>query len=184
MSATPKTALLLVDVQYDFCDGGSLAVPDSQAIFPALNRLIAEAEEAREPIIASRDWHPVDHCSFEARGGPWPVHCVQDSRGAAFHKEMDLPDDAVRVSKGTSFDQDSYSAFDGTGLSGYLRRLSVDRVRIGGLALDVCVQATVDDALKEGFAVDLVAGATRAVDPDATDRVLGTLEEAGARVVR
>ncbi|PVY75786.1 nicotinamidase/pyrazinamidase [Tamilnaduibacter salinus] len=183
MSATPKTALLLVDVQYDFCEGGSLSVPDSQAVFPAINRLIAEAEEAREPIIAYRDWHPVDHCSFESWGGPWPVHCIQDSHGAAFHEEMDLPDDAVRVSKGTSFDQDNYSAFDGTGLSGYLRRLGVEQVRIAGLALDVCVQATVDDALGEGFGVELVADATRAVEPEATNRVLGTLKDAGARIV-
>ncbi|MFE8073242.1 nicotinamidase [Marinobacteraceae bacterium S3BR75-40.1] len=177
-----QDALLIVDVQNDFCEGGSLAVPDSEAIIPVVNHWIDQAGQRGWPIIASRDWHPVDHCSFQDRDGPWPVHCVQDTPGAAFHPQMKLPDDAVRVSKGTRFDEDAYSAFDGTDLGSYLRRHGIERLHVLGLALDVCVQATVKDACKEGFNVELIADGTRAVDSDKTEQVYQELREAGSAI--
>ncbi|MDX1588014.1 MAG: isochorismatase family protein [Oleiphilaceae bacterium] len=176
-------ALLLVDIQNDFCAGGSLEVPDSQSIFPTVNGEIRKAEQDNRLIIASRDWHPVDHCSFEHKGGPWPVHCVQDTPGAAFHKDMALPDDAIRVSKGSAFHRDAYSAFDGTGLETFLADRGINHLRVVGLALDVCVQATVKDALKLGFTLQLLADGTRAAMPDKADEVLEELSSLGAKVV-
>lgn len=183
MADHSQTALLLVDIQNEFCTGGSLAVPESNDIFPVVNAAISEARDRDWPIIASRDWHPVDHCSFEHRGGPWPVHCVQDSHGAAFHPKMELPVDAIRVSKGTAFEQDAYSAFEGTQLDHFLSRRDIKRLKIAGLALDVCVQATVNDALKAGFEVDLLAEGTRAVDDSKATQVLDELNAAGARII-
>jgi len=177
-----KTALLLVDIQNDFCEGGSLAVPDASEILPVVNSLIAEASEAGQLMIASRDWHTVDHASFEARGGPWPPHCIQDTRGAAFHPDMRLPDEAVRVSKGTGFDTDAYSAFDGTQLDSFLNRQGIGRLRVVGLALDVCVRATVLDALKCGFDTELIADGTRAVDQQGAGEVFEELRAAGATI--
>lgn len=173
-------ALLIVDVQNDFCPGGALAVPDGDAVVPVLNHWITVAREVGIPIFASRDWHPVDHISFEQQGGPWPVHCLQDSEGARFHPALELPDDAIRVSKATAFDADAYSAFDGTGLAGYLRQREVKRLWIGGLAEDVCVLATVKDACSEGFETHLIADATRPVDSDKSARVRDEMREAGA----
>jgi len=180
MAPDTGTALLLVDIQNDFCEGGSLAVPDSLAILPVANEWIARARENGWPIIASRDWHPVDHCSFQHRGGDWPEHCVQDTPGAAFHPQLQLPDEAVRVSKGTAFEQDAYSAFDGTQLEVYLKRQGIEHLYVGGLALDVCVQASVKDACQLGFDTTLLADATRAVDPQRTQDVFDRLREAGA----
>ncbi len=180
--AAENTALLLVDIQNDFCEGGSLAVESASNILPVVNRMIAEAEQGHQLIVASRDWHTVDHCSFRDRGGPWPPHCIQDTRGAAFHPDMALPDTAVRVSKGTGFDTDAYSAFDGTQLESFLRRHEVATLRIAGLALDVCVRATVLDALKHGFQVDLVSDGCRAVDQSKAPEVLEELRAAGATI--
>lgn len=177
---TGPNALLLVDVQNDFCEGGSLAVPGSDDIFPAINQWIGKAQDEGWPIIASRDWHTVDHVSFQDRGGPWPVHCIQDTPGARFHPKMELPDSAIRVSKGTAFDTDAYSAFDGTQLDSYLRRHGIHRLFVAGLALDVCVQATVKDALKLGFEVELISDGTRAVSEDEASAVFETLRAEGA----
>lgn len=179
---TGNPALLLVDIQNDFCEGGSLAVEGASAIIPVVNRMISEAERSHQLIIASRDWHTVDHCSFEARGGPWPPHCIQDSRGAAFHPDMALPDTAVRVSKGVGFDTDAYSAFDGTQLESFLKRHDIGTLRIAGLALDVCVRATALDALKHGFGVELVTDGCKAVDPQKAPEVLDELRAAGASI--
>jgi nicotinamidase/pyrazinamidase len=184
MASATSDVLLLVDIQKDFCKDGSLEVPDSLEIFPPVNRYITQAQNKGWLIVASRDWHPVDHCSFEQKGGPWPVHCVQDTPGAEFHPEMDLPRDAVRISKGTAFDRDQYSAFDGTGFGGFLRDRGIKRVHVAGLALDVCVEATVKDALKEGFEVIVLADATRAVDTSRAGQVLDELGIQGADIIR
>lgn len=173
-------ALLIVDVQNDFCPGGALEVPEGDAVVPVLNRWIDDAREVGIPIFASRDWHPVDHTSFDRQGGPWPRHCVQDTEGARFHPDLKLPDDAIRVSKATAFDVDAYSAFDGTGLAGYLRQRDIKRLWIGGLAEDVCVRATVKDACSEGFETHLITNATRAVNPEKSARVRAEMQEAGA----
>ena len=122
-------ALLIVDVQNDFCAGGALAVPDGDAVMPVLNGWIEAARSAGAPVFASRDWHPPDHMSFRAQGGPWPPHCVQDTPGAAFHPELLLPPDTGVVSKGTEPDVEGYSAFERTDFAGRLR----DRRRAAAL---------------------------------------------------
>jgi len=176
-----QDALLLVDVQNDFCPGGALGVPGGDAVVPVLNRWIDAARAGGAEIVASRDWHPRGHCSFDERGGAWPEHCVQHTHGAELHKELRVPASASILSKGQKPERDDYSAFQGTGLADLLRKKGIERVWVGGLALDVCVRATCLDAVKEGFQTHLIADATRAVgdDPGAT---LAELRDAGVRV--
>ncbi len=176
-------ALIVVDVQNDFCAGGALAVPDGDAVVPVLNRAMEAARQAGVPIAVSRDWHPQRHCSFEAQGGPWPPHCIQETEGAAFHPELALPEGVHLVSKGTFEAEDQYSALDGTGLGDWLRHQGVQRLWVGGLAQEVCVRATVLDALKEGFAVKLMREATRPVDVTGGRQALDEMLEAGAEAV-
>ncbi len=154
----PGDALLLVDVQRDFCPDGALPIPHGDRVVPVLNRWLQAARAAGIPVIASRDWHPPGHPSFRAQGGPWPPHCLQDSQGARFHPELELPPDAFLVSKGTRYDRDQLSAFDETGLAALLGRLGVRRLFVGGLALDVCVLATALDGVRAGLSVRLVPG--------------------------
>ncbi len=175
-------ALLIVDVQNDFCPGGALPVPEGDQVIAVLNDWINAAVDRSVPVIASRDWHPVDHCSFEHRGGPWPVHCVQDTHGAAFHDRLQLPPHTIRVSKGTRFDQDAYSAFENTGLAGELRRRNIKRLWVGGLAQDVCVRDTVVAGAGEGFDMRVIRAATRPVDPANGRQALQDMQEAGARI--
>jgi len=176
-------ALLVVDVQPDFCPGGALAVEGGDRVVPVLNRWIEAATERGLPVCASRDWHPPrHHPSFEGRGGPWPPHCVQDTPGAAYHPELRLPGEAVLVAKGTRLDRDQYSAFDETGLGAYLRGLGVRRLWVGGLAEDVCVHATALDGRKEGFAVHLIAEATRPVSQEGGRRARDEMRGAGVAI--
>lgn len=175
-------AVLAVDVQNDFCPGGALEVPGGDEVVAVLNNWMKAAADANLPVIASRDWHTLDHVSFKPQGGPWPEHCVQDTPGAAFHPDLRLPSGTVVVSKGTAFDRDAYSAFDGTGLAGYLRRRGVRRLWVGGLAEDVCVFHTVRDACGEGFETHLIQEATRPVFPDRESQVLEDLRAVGVRV--
>lgn len=177
-------ALLLVDVQRDFFPGGPLEVPDAEKIVPVLNRWIHEARLGGARIVLARDWHTVDHISFENQGGPWPPHCVQDTPGSLFHQALRLPHDVVVVSKGTAFNADSHSAFDGTGLEHYLRRHGIGRLWVGGLAEDVSVRRTVEDACRLGFETHLIVDATRPFEPSAEPQVLEALREAGARLER
>lgn len=179
-----KDALIVVDVQNDFCPGGALAVREGDAVVPVLNEWIERAQSAGAAVVASRDWHPEDHCSFDARGGPWPRHCVRETRGAAFHPELRLSDDALVVSKGQARDRDNYSAFDDTGLADTLHQRGIERLWVGGLAQDVCVRATVLDACEAGFETHLIADATRAVDvnPGDGERALEAMRAAGARI--
>jgi nicotinamidase/pyrazinamidase len=162
-------ALIVVDVQRDFLPGGSLAVPDGGAVVPVLNQYLRQFETARLPTVATRDWHPADHCSFAAEGGTWPAHCVQDSPGAEFAAALRLPDDTVLISKGTKGGAEAYSGFDGTDLARRLKDADVTRVFIGGLATDYCVLATVRDAISAGFEVFLLRDAVRAVNVETGD---------------
>jgi nicotinamidase/pyrazinamidase len=171
--------LLIVDVQYDFCPGGALPVPEGNAVVPVLNSWIARAVTGGAAIFASRDWHPVGHPSFAPQGGPWPPHCLQDTPGAAFHKGLHLPHEAILVSKGTRFDKDQYSAFDETGLAFVLRRRGVTRIWIGGLALDVCVRATALDAVRAGFETHVILQACRALSSASEGAALRQMQDAG-----
>ena len=172
-------ALLIVDVQNDFCPGGALPIEEGDAVVTVLNGWIAAARAAGVPVYASRDWHPPNHPSFATEGGPWPVHCVQDTEGAAFHPDLALPADAVPVAKGTRFDKDQYSAFDETGLSAELARRGVRRVWIGGLALDICVKATALDAAAAGIEAHLIADASRPVTAEGGAEALREMAAAG-----
>jgi nicotinamidase/pyrazinamidase len=175
--------LLLVDVQRDFCPGGALPVEEGHTVVPILNCWIEAAKKEGIPIYASRDWHPINHLSFAEHGGRWPAHCIQDSDGAVFHPDLRLPDDVVKVTKGVRFDQDQNSAFDQTGLADQLEHDGVSRLWVGGLAQDVCVLATVLDALNEGFEVCVLAGATKPVNPVDGKKAMERMTEGGARIV-
>ena len=175
----PGDALLLVDVQIDFCPGGNLPTADGDQVIPVLNRWLAAARGKGIPVYASRDWHPSGHMSFATRGGQWPDHCLQDSAGAAFHPDLALPDDTVVISKGVRFDKDQYSAFDETGLAERLRQDGVSRVWVGGLALDVCVEATALGGREAGFAVRLIPEASKAITAEGAARAVAAMREAG-----
>ncbi len=176
--------LLIVDVQVDFCPGGALAVDEGDRILPVLNRSIEAAAGTGIPIYASRDWHPQDHVSFAEQGGEWPPHCLQDTEGAAFHPDLALPGGTVKVTKGVRFDQDQNSAFDQTGLADRLRRDGVRRLWVGGLAQDVCVLATVLDARREGFEVQLMTEATRPVSAEGGEEALRKMKQAGVQFAK
>ncbi len=176
-----ERALIVVDPQNDFCPGGALAVPDGDRIFPNVNRLMAHFEH----VFATQDWHPEDHSSFRQQGGPWPVHCVQGSRGAAFHPALRQDRIETVVRKGTDRETDGYSGFAGTNLAERLRLLNVDRVVLCGLATDYCVRETALEAIRQGFRVALVSDAIAAVnvDPDDGRQALEAMRAAGAEIV-
>ncbi|HSS20565.1 MAG TPA: nicotinamidase [Pyrinomonadaceae bacterium] len=174
-----KRALLVVDVQNDFCPGGALAVAHGDEVVAPLNILIKEFLERGEPVFKSRDWHPEKTKHFAAYGGSWPVHCVQNTKGAEFHPKL-IDDPRIHVvSKGLG-DTDCYSAFDETDLSSQLRAQGVEEVWVGGLATDYCVKSTVLDALKQGFRVKALESAMRAVDvnPGDGERAIAEMREA------
>ena len=175
-------ALLIVDVQNDFCPGGALAVSEGDQVVPVLNEWIEQAQRDGVPVYASRDWHPASHISFTERGGPWPPHCVQGTSGAAFHPGLRLPSNVEIISKADKLEEDSYSAFGGTDLAERLRRAGVSRVWIGGLTQDYCVRETSLDAIREGFEVHVIVEGTRAVNVSPGDgrRALDDIRRAGA----
>jgi nicotinamidase/pyrazinamidase len=182
-----NAALVIVDVQNDFCPGGALAVADGDHVVPALNRYIEHFAEAGLPIFATRDWHPPVTTHFKIYGGQWPVHCVQGTFGAELHGALKLASGALIVSKGMAADADSYSGFDGVdysgiGLAELLRRANATRIFVGGLATDYCVKQTVLDGLKQGFAVILLEDCIRGVDlaPGDSQRALHEMLGAGA----
>ena len=175
-------ALIVVDVQHDFLPGGALAVEHGDEVVPVLNGYIERFERVGLPVVATRDWHPVHHCSFEAEGGTWPPHCVAETPGAAIDSGLTLPDDAHIVDKGTAADREAYSGFEGTDLTEWLREQGVRRVFVGGLATDYCVLNTVKDARAAGLDVVLLLDATRAVDarPGDGDRAVEEMVSLGA----
>ena len=177
-------ALIVVDVQNDFCCGGALAVPFAEQVIRPINSI----QKLFDHLVFSRDWHPDDHCSFsdtpQFQDGSWPGHCISDTPGAEFHGDLRVPVDAVIVSKASDPERDAYSAFDGTGLAAELRRRGVQRVFVTGLALDYCVRATLLDALKEGLQAVLLKDAVRPVSPERTEEIQAELERAGATLSR
>jgi nicotinamidase/pyrazinamidase len=174
--------LIVVDVQNDFCPGGALAVPRGDEVVPAINRLAGKFRN----VVLTQDWHPHGHLSFAlahpgkspfetitAPYGPqvlWPDHCVQETSGAAFHKDLHIPHAALVLRKGMNRAVDSYSAFyendrtTPTGLSGYLRTRGIGRVFLAGLAFDFCVRYSAEDARREDFTVLVIEDACRGID--------------------
>lgn len=170
MAFPSQAALLIVDVQHDFCAGGALAVPGGDEVVPVVNEVARAAAAAGAPIFASRDWHPSRSPHFAAFGGVWPVHCVQGSHGAALHGQLVLPAGTSVVTKGDSEkDPHGYDAFeghteDGTPLVKALRARDVTHVVVVGLATDYCVKNSVFGARRAGLAVTVLRDAIRAVD--------------------
>jgi nicotinamidase/pyrazinamidase len=162
-------ALIIVDVQNDFCPGGALPVPEGDQVIPVLNDYIKIFKKANATIFATRDWHPPNHISFKAQGGPWPPHCVQNSEGAKFHPDLKLPSDTTIVSKAMDPLREAYSGFDGTELANTLNKQGATRVFVGGLATDYCVKNTVLDARKLGFKAVLLLDAIRGINAEPGD---------------
>lgn len=185
MSKEKKPSLIIVDVQNDFCPGGSLAVSNGDEVIGPLNRLARVFLARGEPVFKTRDWHKPDTKHFAQYGGIWPVHCVQNTQGAEFHPDL-IDDIHIRViSKGLG-DEDCYSAFDGTDLALQLHRLDIVEVWVGGLATDYCVKNSVLDGLKLGFRVKALEYAMRPAEVNTGDgeRALAEMREAGAEIVK
>jgi nicotinamidase/pyrazinamidase len=189
-----RTALVVVDLQNDFADPvGSLSVAGGDEIVARVNDAVGEAVEAGAMVVATQDWHPESTAHFEKDGGIWPVHCVADSWGAELHPAFELPADAPRIRKGAN-GEDGYSGFTmrdpvtgeeiPTELEALLRERDVERVIVCGLATDYCVNATALDAVRLGFAVELIPDACAAVNLRANDgrKALAEMAEAGVVV--
>ena len=178
-------ALVIVDVQNDFCPGGALAVREGDAVVAPLNRCAELFARSCALVIATRDWHPPDHCSFREQGGPWPVHCVRGTPGAAFHPALRLPADAVVLSKAESPKVESYSFFGEPHLERPLAERGIRRLFIGGLATDYCVKWTALNAAKRGLETSVFADAIRGVDaqPGDSARAVGEMKAAGVKMV-
>ncbi|HEX9079167.1 MAG TPA: isochorismatase family protein [Desulfuromonadaceae bacterium] len=180
-------ALLIVDVQNDFCPNGALGVPDGDRVVEPLNRAAELFAAVGLPVLASRDWHPPVTKHFRQYGGSWPVHCVQGSNGAEFRPDLRLPPGTVLLFKGIDPERDSYSAFEavtgeGVPLAALLASLGVRHLYIGGLATDYCVNFTAKDALRSGLAITVLTDAVAGVDvtPGDSERALKEMERAGA----
>lgn len=189
-------ALIVVDVQNDFCPGGALGVADGDTVVPVLNEWIEAFHEAGRPVVYTQDWHPAGHASFTDQGGIWPVHCVQHTEGAAFHPYLIV--DGYVFRKAFERELEGYSGFDGRlathpddsdeqrpGLAEWLKSKGVRKVYVGGLTTDYCVRATVLDARENGFEAVFIADGSRAVNREAGDeeRAVGDMRAAGATVV-
>lgn len=177
-----NTALVVVDVQNDFCPGGALPVKDGDKVVPILNHYIERFRASRAPIIFTRDWHPPDHNSFREQHGPWPPHCIQNTDGAKFHPDLIVPPEGEIISKADKQDE-AYSFFQGTDMATKLRDRGIKRLLVGGLATDYCVRETVLDGLKYGFEVLYLDDASRGVNvkPGDDQRAIQQMIAKGAK---
>ena len=178
----PDDALVIVDVQHDFLPGGALGVAEGERIFAPIDKLAPRFAR----VYATRDWHPANHSSYEQHGGPWPVHCVANTHGAAFHPRLPLAQVDRVVDKGIVVETDGYSGFAATALDDDLRAHGVRRVFVCGLATDYCVKATALDARDAGFDVVVLEDASAAVNVQMGDeaRALDELRAAGVAIAR
>jgi len=178
-----RDALIIVDLQKDFCPEGALPVPGGDQVVPILNKYIEIFRKVGAHIFATRDWHPQNHSSFKAYGGMWPPHCIQKTEGAKFHPSLMLPKEVKVISKATDPSKEAYSGFDGTELKEELKKKGVKRVFVGGLATDYCVKNTVLDALKYGFETVLLEDAIRGVNlkPEDSDEAIKEMVNKGAK---
>jgi nicotinamidase/pyrazinamidase len=182
-----RRALVIADVQNDFCPGGTLGVSGGNEVAAPLSVLAHEFARYGEPVFITRDWHPPRTRHFLSGGGRWPAHCVQGTRGAEFHPELRVPPGAAILSKGMDPEEDGYSAFEARDenerlLGDLLRDQGVTELILGGIATDYCVRASGLAALREGFRVTVLVDGVRAVDPFDGERALVELERAGARL--
>lgn len=173
-------ALIAVDVQNDFCPGGALAIPEGDKVVPVINGWSQAALKRNIPVYFSRDFHPLRHPSFREQGGSWPVHCLQDTWGASFHPHLEVPEQAGIVTKGVRFDKDQNSVFEETGLAYRLQDDGANELILAGLALDVCVRASVLDGLQSGFRITVLLDGCRAVTEESGRQAIQEMERAGA----
>jgi nicotinamidase/pyrazinamidase len=171
-------ALIIVDVQGDFLPGGALGVPDGDQVIARVNELARDG--GFDVVLATRDWHPQDHSSFTAEGGPWPPHCVQGTPGAELSPKLDRTRIDAVIDKGASREGEGYSGFETGELGNLLRTERVTEVTVTGLATDFCVAATARDALREGFEVTVDRAGVRGIDSEGSERMLAELEGSGA----
>ncbi|MDP8234172.1 MAG: bifunctional nicotinamidase/pyrazinamidase [Candidatus Saelkia tenebricola] len=169
-----RKAFLIIDLQNDFCLGGALAVPQGDQIIPVLNECIRVFIQKKLPVLVTRDWHPEKSSHFKEFGGLWPAHCVQNTKGAQFHPQLQLPENTIIISGGMNPNEDGYSAFDGVDSKGVefvqvLKDLNIEELYIGGLATDYCVKQSVLDAVKYGFKVNLLIDAIKGVNISPND---------------
>ena len=193
MPFPPQSALIVVDLQNDFCPGGSLAVPDGGQIIPVVQEYVDAFTAQGLPVIFTRDFHPANHVSFAQQGGPWPPHCVQDTPGVEYHPGIKIPPQAYHIIKGFHPDIDAYSGFEGElkdaanplTLDKLLRSLSVREVYVAGLATDYCVRATALDGLKLGYRVVVIEDGVRGVNVNSDDsaKALQDLRQRGAQFI-
>ena len=176
-----KAALIVVDVQRDFCEGGALAAADTFSLLGPLQECIEAARRAKAAIVYTKDWHPEDHISFQAKGGPWPVHCAAGSSGAELIPPLQAERDEIVIHKGVHPHRAGYSGFELTGLEHRLRELQAERVGISGIATEYCVRATALDGLRHGFEVTVLTDLIRAVQSNQTPKVLEELRNAGVK---
>jgi nicotinamidase/pyrazinamidase len=181
-SVNKTDALIIVDVQRDFCPGGALPVPEGDQVVPFLNDYIKLFKKAKASILATRDWHPPNHISFKAQGGPWPPHCVQNTTGAKFHPDLKLPKHTTVISKAMNPQKENYSGFEGAEPANTLKKQGITRVFVGGLATDYCVKNTILDALKLGFEAVLLSDAVAAIntEPGDAEKAIDNMVENGA----
>jgi nicotinamidase/pyrazinamidase len=179
-----RRALVIVDVQNDFCPGGALAVQHGNEVVAPLNHLAEEFLQRGDLVFKSRDWHPAQTKHFAAYGGTWPVHCVQGTRGAEFHPDL-IDDPRILLISKDKRDVDEYSAFDRTGLAALLREHRVEEVWVGGLATDYCVKHTALDAAREGFKVKALSNAMRPVEvqPGDGQRAIEEMQRSGVEII-
>ena len=178
-----KSALIVVDVQNDFCEGGALAAADTRSLMEPLQKYIEAERRNGTTIVYTQDWHPAEHSSFKENDGPWPVHCVAGSKGAELKPPLRAVDGDIIIHKGASVNRPGYSGFESTDLAERLRRLDVSRVLVTGIATEYCVRATALDALGAGYETVVVSDLVRSVDPQQTQQVLEELRKAGAKTV-
>jgi nicotinamidase/pyrazinamidase len=175
-----KAALIVVDVQRDFCEGGALAAADTTSLLVPLEKYIEAARKAG----AIGDWHPPNHSSFKPNGGPWPVHCVAGTEGAELMPPLRIKANDLMIHKGVGVNGAGYSGFEATGLEEQLKKLKVSRIAVSGIATEYCVRATALDGLKAGFETFLLTDMVRPVEASATAGVRAELQKAGARALR
>ncbi len=173
-------ALLIIDLQNDFMPGGALAVPAGDEVIAPINELAADVRFALK--IATRDWHPTDHASFVAQGGPWPMHCVHDTFGAQLDERVDLDRVDVILDKGIEPAASGYSAFERPELTDLLGSHGIDAVTVVGLATDFCIVHTAQGALHAGLEVTVDQGAIRGIDAERSKRALADLAAGGATI--
>lgn len=185
-----KGALLVVDMQNDFCPGGALGIPEGDKIIPKINKYIKIFAKHKLPVFLTRDWHPVRTKHFKDFGGTWPVHCIQNSRGAQFHSKLKLPKEAILLYKGMDPAVDAYSAFqaeasNGVKLAHLLKVMGINELYIGGLATDYCVRFSSRDAIKQGFKVKILVDAIKGVNlrPEDSEQAIKEITKLGAKKI-